>query len=536
VAAVLERALAEDPAGRPASAAQFATELEQAAAEGYGEDWAGRGALAAALVAHGAIGAAAAGYAIAGSAGAAGTAGAAAAGGAGGGAAAAGAAGLGAAGSAGLGAVDAAGEVVAAASAGGAGATGGAVTAGGAVGLPASTVAVPTTGAAAGGAGAGSGGAGAAAGGAAASSGKVTALVNAGVAVVVGALVGIAAVIIDPQPAEADALLITPDRARVIFIQTMDEAWDNTFEHLSDDAEFNVEGLLEEDESLADAGLTEIGVGVPRDQYEYPAWFVAWAILPFDEGTASVFARFDRDSGDEPWLMTTFNWSVERLLPVALLDDEGWLAPTPEVAELLVDPESLPQQYHDWLVRVDENKELGSDEVLVLRNEDFGMLQQFTFEVPFYSGDNPSEVSYEYEMSVGEVVTDLIPLVDGTVHVTFTAIVTQTTYNTPNLRAGSCDNFSLVWENRDPPGDFQWLRQDLVISIDGWVPIVDAVPEPDDDPTPEPTPEPSPDQEGSDEEGSDEPPEELELEPVDPTNVVIEDWNFGYENRDGERC
>jgi hypothetical protein len=92
----------------------------------------------------------------------------------------------------------------------------------------------------------------------------------------------------------------------------------------------------------------------------------------------------------------------------------------------------------------------------------------------------------------------------------------------------------VVWTNDDPPGDFRWLYQDLVVSVEGWVPIVDSEPEPEPepagDPTPEPTPAPDPD------EDDDEPPDELELEPVDPTNVVIEDWNFGYENRDGERC
>src|SRR5690606_28047947 len=185
---------------------------------------------------------------------------------------------------------------------------------------------------------------------------------------------------------------------------------------------------------------------------------------------------------------------------------------------------------HDWLVRVDQAKELVEDEVLTLRFEDIGIIYDFTFEVPFFSGDHPEKVSYDYEMSVGEVVTDLIPLVDGTVHVTFTTIVSQTTYNTPDHRAAPCDDFSLYWTDRNPPGDFRWLSQDLVVSVDAWIPIDEAATGPS-AATPEPTApaggagDPEPEQ-----------PADLELAPVDPTRVVVEDWSFHRENRDGQPC
>lgn len=522
LAQVLARALAEDREARPASAQQFADDLAQAAAEAYGPDWVGRGALAAALTAHGAIGAATVGYAAGGATGAAGAAAGAGAGSAGGGAAVAGLGAAAGASTTGVGsAVPAAGEVLAAA--GPAAPVAGTSAAGTPVAGGAVVGATPSAGGA----------------GAAAASGKVTTAVNVAVAALAGAVIGIGAVAVDPDLAEARELTITPDRARVIFIHTVAEARGEDFAHLGDDAESDFTGLMAVHDSLADAPLTEVGVGVPRDQYEYPAWFVAWATLPFAEGTASVFARFDRAGADEEWVMSSFRWSVERLLPAAVLDDEGWLVPPPALTDLLVDPESLPQRYRDWLARVNEANELVEDEVLALRFEDFGVIYDFTFEVPFYSGDNPTEVSYSYEMSVGEVVTDLIPLVDGTVHVTFTAIVSQTTYNTPYQRGAPCDQLSLHWLDHDPPGDFRWLSQDLVVSVDAWIPIAGAVPEgaPEGSAaTPEPT-EPAGDA-GSDPEDDpeDQPPAELELAPVDPTHVVIEDWNFHRENRNGQPC
>lgn len=486
LAAVLARALAEDPAGRPASARQFSAELWDAAEQVYGTDWVGRGALAGALVAHGAVGAAAAGYGLAGGAAGAGAtaAGVAAAGGAAGmgGAGAATAAGLGGTGVGGLGAAAAA------------------------------TAPTPAT-----------AGAGVSPVVPGASGGPVGAVVNAAVAIIAGIAVAAGVVLVNPDPAQARSVVITPDQAHVIFVRTMAEAWENTFTHFADAAESNFQSLLDVDESLADSQLVEIGVGVPREQYEFPAWFVAWALIPFEGGSASVFARFDRESAAEPWLMTTLGWSTDRLLPAAEVDEDGWLDPPPAAADLLVDPSSLPQRYHDWLVRANDSGEVGSDEVLALRFDDAGMIAWFSEEIPFFEGDADTRqfFSYEYEMSVGDVVTDLIPLVDGTVHVTFTSVIRQTVYNTPDLRPAPCEGVSLNWENNNPPGDFRWAAQDFVISIDGWIPVTGAVPEP----TPGPTATPDPD--------PDSPPE---LEPVDSDTVVIEDWNYHTDNRDGEPC
>ena len=144
--------------------------------------------------------------------------------------------------------------------------------------------------------------------------------------------------------------------------------------------------------------------------------------------------------------MVGFNWAEADGLPAPALDEEGWLAPAPEP---LVQPETLPEHYLDWLRRVASSGELGEDDLLVLRY-DFGTLHGFA-ENQLFDGDL-DRVSFEYEMHAGEVVTDLVPLADGTVHVSFTAVIHQVMYNTPHRRTGSCVETYLFWTNGEPQG------------------------------------------------------------------------------------
>jgi hypothetical protein len=276
LAAVLARALAENPDGRPATARRLSAELWDAAEQVYGTDWVGRGALAGALVAQGTVGAAAAGYALGGVAG--------------------------------TGVATGTGAGVAAAGVG------------------------EATGAAGGG------------------GGPVGAVVNAAVAVVAGIAVAAGVVVINPDPAEARSVVITPDQARVIFLRTIDQGRAGDDTHFTTGAEANLRDLLAEHDSLAEAALTGVAVGVPPDQYEFPAWFVASATIPYEDGTASIFARFDRESAGEPWLLTTLVWSTDQLLPPALVDVDGWLAPAPDPVALAIAPDELPDIYRDWFI------------------------------------------------------------------------------------------------------------------------------------------------------------------------------------------
>lgn len=448
LAHVLTRVLAPDPAGRPESAEQFAAQLREAAVQLWGPDWGGRAALAGAVVAHGAIGSMTAGYATAGSLQATGA----------GGVTPTGTAGLGTAGAGG---------------AGGLGATGlgpaGGTLAGGGFAVAGQT----------------------AAGG---GQGALSAVVSAAAAAVVVAGVGLTVALVDPDPVQARTEVIGPNQAQIIFVETVTEAVGGVDVHLADVVSDLFEQMLEAAEGRDGATLSQVVVGVPRDQYGYPAWFVGSGQLTFDDDVISIFARFERQTGDEPWLMVGFNWAEADGLPAPALDEEGWLAPAPEP---LVQPETLPKHYLDWLRRVASSGELGEDDLLVLRY-DFGTLHGFA-ENQLFDGDL-DRVSFEYEMHAGEVVTDLVPLADGTVHVSFTAVIHQVMYNTPHRRTGSCVETYLFWTNGEPPGHFQHMEHDFVVTVEAWVPAEGAG-----------------------------------VDPGDAT-VIIEDWNRRSENRESTPC
>ncbi|MGH3681101.1 MAG: hypothetical protein ACRDT2_12770, partial [Natronosporangium sp.] len=374
--------------------------------------------------------------------------------------------------------------------------------------------------------------------GAAAQVGPLGVVANVAAVVVAGVAIAAGAVLADPAPAQAQPVLITPEQARVIFIQTVDDARAGQFTHLSEPTRDTFERLLEEDDGIADGELTAVEVGVARDQRDYPLWFVASALIRFEEGSASVFARFEREATDQPWLMTRLSWSTERLLPPPRVDGDGWLAPPPSAADLLVDPASLPERYEDWLTRADESKEVGEDEVLALRNDEAGLIFEYSHDQPFFAGES-DRVSYEYELTIGELEIDMIPLVDGTVQATFTVTTRHTTYNAPNQRTISCDaaGYYLFWADEDPPGRFRSLTEDLIAPVDAWIPVAGLVPEPSPAPTATPSPEPTADPDDEEAEEAEEEPAELALAPVDPTEVVIEDFIADFGNRDlSERC
>lgn len=403
VAEVLSRALSEDRRARPDSAEQFAAELRQAAEAAYGPDWAGRGALAAALTAHGAVGAATVGYVTAG--------------------------------------------------AGAAGVAGAAGTAGGAV-------------AGMGGAAAGStAGLGAAAGGSMAGlSGKVAALVNPGIAIAVGAAVVAGAVVVDAPPAEARTPVVTPEQARVIAIRTLADGRSGGYDHVSPGPpRDSLDALVSQDDQLATAPVTAVTVGVPAEQYAFPAYFVATGEISYDGGLVSLFAQFDRAAADQPWLLTLLLWSVDEVLAAPALDDDGWLAPTS--VEPSISLEELASRYVDWHDRrwgfraESLGPEQAEDDLYQLRevpssyllsllewNEEARLSGAEVVTPP--SSVPPDRVEggqrfFTYT-SVSEVFPEpaevsTLPLADGTVLVSFHLTAHRTTSNVPDGGSGPCD-------------------------------------------------------------------------------------------------
>lgn len=446
MAALLAEALAPAVADRPSSAGQLADRLRRVAGEVYGPDWAGRGAVGAAVLAHGAIGSAVAGYA----AGGAGT-----------------AAWAGGVATSGLGA---------------------AAGTGGTAALGAAASGAAASGAAVGGAGA-----------AVTSTGKLTAALIPVGAAAVAVVAAVAAVVAGPPPAGAATEVISPEAAEVIFVRTVDEARVDDTRHLTDDAAEQATELWAYDGALRDAELLEIVVGVPPEQYGYPAWFIATAQLRADDTAVYLFSRFDRTAGDQQWQATVLGWSPVPVMAPPVLDEDGWLAPVPDEpdpagpapaatppadTELVIDPDELPDRYVDWFNRTVATNDHVDDEILEFvpalvhdpeNPASFGDPRSTlnTFAV-FQSPEIRSPGSGE---AIGsrtvEVVRDPAePSVQWRdareAIVSFTVTVRYTAYNRPGFTTGSCGHV-LIYPGRDDR--LRQLGQDIRLEVMAFVPV-----------------------------------------------------------------
>lgn len=440
LAEVVARALAADPTQRFESAEAFATALRSAAERQWGPDWVGRGALAGALVAHGAIGSAAAGYVATGAGGApAGLAGLGAGSPAGG--AAAGAA------SAGAGAVSATGTGAFSATSAGLGSAGAVLAAGGA--------AVPVAGVAAGGAGA---------------------LINAGAAAAAAVAVVAGAVVTGGVPAPADTPVITPEQARVIVVRTLDEARAGGTAHLSDEvASGSTLSLLEQHPEVSQARIAEVVVGVPPDQYDYPAWFIGSAQLRFDGGVVHLLGQFERDSDSARWQMVTMSWLLDEPVGEPRLDDDGWLLSEPEPAELLVDPAQLPRLYADWSRASFDAGRHVEDPLLRTRALDDGRETIRDYRVRSVT-ETRDDNSITQEIVLDDAEPTVVWLDDGGALVSFTVVSHQTVYNTPHPgQTRPCDTESGFYRwAPDPTVRYRQLSYYAVVQVLAWVPTRDS--------------------------------------------------------------
>ena len=127
--------------------------------------------------------------------------------------------------------------------------------------------------------------------------GALNAVVSAAAAAVVVAGVGLTVALVDPDPVQARTEVIGPNQAQIIFVETVTEAVGGVDVHLADVVSDLFEQMLEAAEGRDGATLSQVVVGVPRDQYGYPAWFVGSGQLTFDDDVISIFARFERQTG-----------------------------------------------------------------------------------------------------------------------------------------------------------------------------------------------------------------------------------------------
>ena len=437
LAEVVATALAPDPAYRFASVEAFAAALRAAAEQEWGPDWTARGALAGALAAHGAIGSAAAGYAGLASG------------------ASAGSSGFGAAASAGVAQAGTAGL-----SAAGAGVAGGTGTAG--FGAAGATFAV----------------AGKTAGGttvAAIAAGKVSGLTTTTAAAIAAVVVAAGGVAADAAPPRRDHPVVTPDQAKVIVVRTLEQARSGGTDHLTEWVGMGFASLLESHEEVRQATIAEVAVGVPPTQYEFPAWFISSAQLRFDGGVVHVLGRFERERSSARWQMVTLSWLLNEPLGRPQVDDDGWVLPLPEPAELLVDPAELPQRYADWSqASFDAGRHVEDD---VLRSRELGgdreTIRDYRVRAVNRTRDNHAIVQ---ETILDESDPTVVWLEDGNALVSFTVVSRQTNYNGP--RPGEtrpCDSDA---------GYFQWapdmilryrqLSYYAVVHVLAWVPTRDS--------------------------------------------------------------
>lgn len=353
---------------------------------------------------------------------------------------------------------------------------------------------------------------------AAPSSSKVSVLVNSAAPVVVAAAVGLTALLVDSELEQPDVGVITPQYARFVFSDTVtdglsgqygptDEGEEEPAEYIREEFQGMVDEFASSDDSLPDAEPTEIEVGIPPGQSEYPAWFVGSAQIPHDDGIASAFARFDRESVDEPWQMTSFTGLTDDVLPGPALDDDGNLSSPPDAAELSLNPEEIAELYVDWTDRqsdashdndgkqLDDNPGPVDDDVLALRPGAGSFLQNYfdnfvgvPTDLQFLPPDDLEQggtYSFPTDRDVSSEPREpsIIHLEDGTAFVSFTMDATETFYN------GERDDDDVATTGRCGPnprieheGDqYRLFATDYEIFVQAWVPLGAADDGDDDD-------------------------------------------------------
>jgi len=414
IADLIARAMATDPDARPATATQLRAELEEAAAAAYGPDWMSLGALTGAVVLPGgllAAGAAAAATGLAVSGAPAAT--------------------------AGFGAV----PPVAVATAPGA-----------AVGMGEAASAVTAT-----------------AGARAVPVGKLGVLVTPVLAVAAAVAVALSGTAAAKPPPSAE--VITPDAARVIFVRSVAEVRSAKLINVAEPLSEAVTEAFQEIFPAADRELSGISVGVPRDQREYPAYFIATGRVAGTGGDTHMLTRFSRTAADQPWLMSSLSSWAHGPVAAPELDPDGYLAAPPPVADLIVDPGRVAGLYAEWWHRSEAANTVVDDPLLAGAADDTSFLRAAA-DSEYFKADakTPDHISTRFgAMKASAGSAALIPFADGTVLATFDISVHQTVWNDPGLRTGGCDRAYITVNTI--PGRFR--RIDIDWSVDGqaWIPI-----------------------------------------------------------------
>jgi hypothetical protein len=414
MAALIQRATADEPDDRPPTAQAFLTELDEAASAAYGPDWMTIGALTGAILVPG-------------------------------------------------GAIVAAGSVIGAGSAAVA-AGGTSALQAGATGALSATASNPALGT----------GATIAVNTVKTGASKAAAGVPAMAGGVVAAVIAVVATVAAPAPAAAADEVLDPAKARIITVNTWTEARGGNKTHLDGALDGGLGGLL----ALPGVGVAELSdvtIGIPRNQTGYPAYFLATASAKLSDGrTVYLVVRFSRAAADQPWKLVQLYYDTDKTnVPVPGIDPDGYLVPTPPPGQLVLAPDGLAQLYTAWGNRVAASGSVGADPVLALAPG-----TSFLRTTADYTNVHAVHFFNRFAFSGGGVQPGMM-LADGTLLVEFTAKATEELYNRPAPAAGPCDTgagrFTVSFSGSGMPGgEYRQLHVDWTITGTARIPVKGA--------------------------------------------------------------
>jgi hypothetical protein len=287
--------------------------------------------------------------------------------------------------------------------------------------------------------------------------------------------------------------VITPDAARQVF----DELWTDTRKGGRDRLEgagaLFAAGILKSMKGFDRNPVTDVKVGVPPGQTAFPAYFVATAATEVkqDDMTLHFYSLLTKVSADRPWTMVEFRAAPSAdHVPRPAIGADGRLAAVP--SGLVVEPARLPELYAGWFNASQEAGVIVDDPLLRVEGER-GALAQMMRQAGVTEGRLPTFRVYSAKPSV--VRPELVPLSDGRVLVSFSAIAHSRTYNNDQPVTRSCKSEWLTLEGGDPKR-YRHTWHDATMYVVAYVPSASGgspAPAPAGSPAPDPATSPVPD-------------------------------------------
>ncbi|HEV7711133.1 MAG TPA: hypothetical protein VGP16_23285 [Asanoa sp.] len=247
--------------------------------------------------------------------------------------------------------------------------------------------------------------------------------------------------------AAAQAETVEPAAARVVFSSVWEEARAGHFDRFEEPAKVFASGVLEGYDGMRTSEITNLEVGVPPDQTGYPAYFVATARSAMGDGrTGFFYALMTRDGPAAPWTMHDFRMSTAESYSVRPKMSGGYLAPLPPITELAFDPATSAQRFADWVTRSAKAGRVVPDEVMALDGIGYEGIVDIATK---FAGARGPDVYRAYTITPAQVRPELIPLVDGTVRVSFAVDVRIQVFNNSRPTPRPCATSWLYLNDTD---------------------------------------------------------------------------------------